>query len=322
MMTPESTKKAIIRTIGIRGTHPGCGKDTVADMIADKLSGARIGALWPSMLNDGQRGLFARTDEHGNSKLYGMLLSERYAEIKKVFGCEHMKDSELLQSISSAMKNMYLVKSMNVEQTVVREIHVIAEEKLASMDDADVVLTGMTEAGDVRAGTADAARYTNANVVRAKFATPIRECIEAITGVSVAESETVEGKNRMLPEFGMTVGQFLPHFGTDVVRNHVGNIDVWVNALMRRFRSDDFVVISDVRMANEQNAVKKRDGVVVFVTSTRQASNIARLMAGRSVSHATERDLDGVEPDYVIDNDGTLEELSAKVDELLAKLAF
>ncbi len=148
-------------------------------------------------------------------------------------------------------------------------------------------------------------------IKRAKFATPLRECMAKLTKISIAESETAEGKERIIPEFNMTVGSFLQLLGTEVIRDTLGE-DVLVNALMRRFQPNDFVIISDARFRNEQIAVKDRDGIVVLVSSTRPID--PKLMAGRSLKHASERDLDGIPADYEIKNNSTLEDLERSVD--------
>lgn len=87
---------------------------------------------------------------------------------------------------------------------------------------------------------------------------------------------------------------------------------------MKSLPDNGVSIISDVRYKDEQNAVKKREGYVILVTSNRPAD--PRLMAGRSLQHSSERDLDGVLPDFTIENNGTLEELHAKAAELIDTL--
>lgn len=155
---------------------------------------------------------------------------------------------------------------------------------------------------------------------RERFATPLRECIEVLTGVTVAESQTTEGKSRLPPGWGMTVGQMLQRLGTDAVRNHLhGN--AWVLALFRRFEGTETVVISDVRFPNESEAVRGRRGVVINIvrpSATREEKTAA--LAGRDPGHFSERALDDAEADHVIMNDGTLEDLRDQVLALVDKL--
>jgi hypothetical protein len=157
------------------------------------------------------------------------------------------------------------------------------------------------------------------NARHEKFATPLRECVQAITGVPVEKTQTVEGKNMYFEEMEMTIGKFLQIFGTEIVKNNMYP-NVWVDALFRRFRDDEIVVISDVRFPNEQEAVKNRKGIVLEINSNREIDDTQ--VAGRSLNHASERALDGFPADYTIHNNGTLEELEKKLDDFLKTISL
>lgn len=151
---------------------------------------------------------------------------------------------------------------------------------------------------------------------RARFATPLRECVQVLTGVTVAESETEEGKRRHLPDWGMTVGQMLQRLGTEAVRDSL-HPDAWVLALFSRLEDDEVVVISDVRFPNEESAIRGRDGIIIHVERSQQAD----LLAGRDPSHASETARQSApEPEHVCANDGTLDELRAKAKALVAAI--
>ena len=153
-------------------------------------------------------------------------------------------------------------------------------------------------------------------VRRERFATPIRECIQAMTGISVEESQTTEGKNRFYEPLQMTVGQLLVQVGDTMRRSMYEN--VWVDGLFNRFKPNDFVIISDVRLKNEQNAVRLRKGIVLAIDSVRAPTT--EQLAGRNLDHLTERGLDGIECDYRIVNDGDLNELKRKLDIFIESL--
>lgn len=193
---------------------------------------------------------------------------------------------------------------MNSEQKTIRAIGIrgthpgCGKDTVASMVKAKLSLMGK-----------------EANIV--KYATPLRQVLEILTGVSVVESETIAGKNRFLPKFNMTVGQLLQHLGTEVIRNNT-HPDVWVDALFAKRHREELLIVSDVRFVNEQSAVQQRDGVVILVSSNR-CFNEAQ-MAGRSTIHASERNLDGINADYEIRNDGSFDDLMKAVDSLVEKL--
>lgn len=158
-----------------------------------------------------------------------------------------------------------------------------------------------------------------------KFATPLRECVQAITGVSVEVSQTTEGKNIELPELqvlaganaSMTVGRFLQFFGREVVADHTYP-NIWVDALFKRFCDEELVIISDVRFPNEQEAVKNRKGIILEIATENEVDPI--YLAGRDLKHSTERALDGCEADHTILNNGTLEDLEKRVIAFLETL--
>ena len=84
-------------------------------------------------------------------------------------------------------------------------------------------------------------------------------------------------------------------------------------------------MVTDGRQRNE--AVKlKEQGYTIVVVETDETTRIERMIqAGDNFSmemlrHETERQVDLIEPDYIINNNGTLEDLKIKVRELVNEL--
>lgn len=103
------------------------------------------------------------------------------------------------------------------------------------------------------------------------------------------------------------VRNLLKNFGMEM-RNQFGD-DIWVELLFNNIESfENNVVISDVRFLNEANAIKKYGGVVVRVN---------RPGVGPDSDHPSETEMDKIEYDYVIDNDGSIVELELKIDHIL-----
>lgn len=189
-----------------------------------------------------------------------------------------------------------------------------------------------------------------------KFATPLRKVVEIITGVPVSITETVEGKNitissvppltiekikqileitrdlfrkdskhvdEVLIELNSTLSAIPENSTIGVYLQRIGgffrNRDtyVWIEATTAALDEKFINIIGDVRFPNEQEAIKCRDGIIILVKSNRPLN--PTLMAGRSINDASERALDGIEADYTIENDGTLQDLERKVIELLSK---
>lgn len=94
------------------------------------------------------------------------------------------------------------------------------------------------------------------------------------------------------------VRRLLQRLGTEAGRAHLGQ-DVWVNALFAA-SSSGRLVISDCRFPNEADAIRAKGGVVVRVERP----------GVRPVNrHTSETALDDYEPDLVVANDETIDDL-------------
>jgi len=131
--------------------------------------------------------------------------------------------------------------------------------------------------------------------------------------------------------------------GTDVFREHFHQ-DIWVKVLKNKIiNTNSDIVITDVRFPNEANMIKELGGNIVQVirgelpewweTAIKFNKEAADYRKDDDVGfvdengklwvgiHLSEYALAGViEPDYVIHNNGTLDELHEKVDEMLKSL--
>ena len=128
-------------------------------------------------------------------------------------------------------------------------------------------------------------------------------------------------------KINLTPRLLLQLLGTKCGRNIIHH-NIWVNSLMSEYKSklssnhpvDDldweprFIypnwIITDMRFLNEMEAVKKRGGITIRVNRNLEESKD---------QHESETELDNAEFDYVINNDGTIEELIEKVREILTK---
>jgi hypothetical protein len=84
--------------------------------------------------------------------------------------------------------------------------------------------------------------------------------------------------------------------------------NIWVNALFANFDEHCDWVVTDVRFLNEVQAIKDRGGIVIRVNRPGHEG---------TGSHLSETALDGYRGfDYVINNDGTLEDLKKSVEKV------
>lgn len=144
-------------------------------------------------------------------------------------------------------------------------------------------------------------------------------------------------------EKSYTYRDLLQQVGTEAMRNVV-HTNVWCNALFSDYIRQNTInltdggivksnyhpvmdagaediypfpnwIITDMRFPNEMAAVKERGGITIRVKRTQ----FLKRDSLPTHEHPSETALDNAEFDYVIDNDGTMEELVAKVKEILIK---
>jgi hypothetical protein len=153
-----------------------------------------------------------------------------------------------------------------------------------------------------------------------KFAGKLKQIASLLTGINVEKFEDQEFKNTTLseewdfsdddaPDNIMTVRMFLQKLGTEAMRDGL-HTNVWVNALFADYTDESKWCITDMRFPNEMKAVEDRGGITIRIErggSTNQLGNL----------HPSETALDDATFDYVIYNNGTMEELIKKVREIL-----
>lgn len=144
-----------------------------------------------------------------------------------------------------------------------------------------------------------------------RFAGKLKDVAQLLTGIPAADFNRQEVKQKHLgEEWGMTVRQLLQRLGTDAVRNGL-NENAWVLALFADYKGSENWVIPDCRFPNEYDAIKKRGGIVVRVERGERLQNV----------HPSESALDNYDFDYLIDNNGSLDELREKVEFLLYRMS-
>lgn len=106
--------------------------------------------------------------------------------------------------------------------------------------------------------------------------------------------------------------------------------DIWIDYLLEDISSypqwhTNRVVVSDVRQANEVDALRNAGYTIIKVTAS-ENTRIARMKAAGDIvtkeqlSYETELSVDALDSDWVIVNEGTLEELTKAVEDVVAKI--
>lgn len=135
----------------------------------------------------------------------------------------------------------------------------------------------------------------------------------------------------------LTPRLLLQLLGTECGRNII-HPNIWINSLMNEYKKEVFTekkfiplvgeinnsslqdypnwIITDVRFPNELEAVKEKKGISIRVNRDRKGFTNQKLLAEL---HPSETALNNAEFDYIIDNNGTIEELVEKVKIILQK---
>jgi hypothetical protein len=169
-----------------------------------------------------------------------------------------------------------------------------------------------------------------------KWAGKLKTIGELISGIPKEKFEDQEFKYTNLPAMWdkdgepMTVRDLLQLLGTEAMRNGLHE-NVWVNALMSEYKGyhkkekqislvdtsfDENTypnwIITDTRFPNELDAVKFRNGISIKVHRPGSKSD------AKQAQHASETALNNVTDwDYVISNNGDIDDLRNKVYEVL-----
>jgi hypothetical protein len=178
---------------------------------------------------------------------------------------------------------------------------------------------------------------------RMSYAEPLKDAISAIFGW---DRELLEGTTKYSREWRDTIDPWwaerldikhltprwvLQQWGTEVGRRAFHD-DIWIASVENKLRSiKDDIVISDCRFPNELNSVKRAGGITIRVmrgpnpnwydsaVSLNKGYYSSGYVEARKILedkgvHASEYSSVGLEYDYIVENNGTIDDLHRKVD--------
>ena len=179
--------------------------------------------------------------------------------------------------------------------------------------------------------------------VEDSFAKPLKDVTAAIFGWPrhLLEGDTTESREfRNTPDIFWSRKTDIPNFtprlalqliGTDVLRGHFHD-KIWVDSLEYRLRchpENTKVVISDARFRNEVDLIRQMNGKIIWIqrgelpdwwetAKTAHENAISRKIMKTKYKdvHESEWNWAGYPVDYVIKNDGSIEDLETKVAEI------
>jgi dephospho-CoA kinase len=128
--------------------------------------------------------------------------------------------------------------------------------------------------------------------------------------------------------WGISAREFLQKFGTEIGREMMPSVipnmnmgesgspwiklfEIYWKSLIERKGVSATLVVSDVRFVDEAKAVKQNSGVVIRLVRKRKDTS------GFEHKHTSETSMNGIEPDYIVTNDGTKDELYKKIQIIL-----
>lgn len=154
------------------------------------------------------------------------------------------------------------------------------------------------------------------------FADPIKSMIrlmfpelpeEYLTGSSFYRSKTIPGAFK--DGQPLTVRQLLIDLGTGLGRSYKESI--WIDAFQHAFNQSilthNMIVVSDCRFINEFNKLKELNFYIIKLN--RNTNN--------KINHISETDQNSIplhKFDYVLDNNGTLQDLELHVDNIVKNI--
>jgi hypothetical protein len=177
------------------------------------------------------------------------------------------------------------------------------------------------------------------------FASSLKDAIASIFGW---DRELLEGTTKSSREWReqvdiwwserlgreITPRWILQYWGTEVCRNGFHQ-DIWVASLENKLRqAKDNIVITDCRFNNEINAIKKANGITIRVIRgekpewyddavafnkgpTHIGWAIAKVNLNQLGVHASEYSSVGLDYDYYVDNNGTVDDLHGKIKSII-----
>jgi dephospho-CoA kinase len=158
------------------------------------------------------------------------------------------------------------------------------------------------------------------------MATQLKEACTVIFGFSY-EQLYGDLKEVVDERFDITPRRAMQYLGTDVFRKHIKSIipnigeNFWVNRVedkIKQLRSENptiNIVVSDIRCANELDMISRLGGIIIKI----ERPNLHLLY--EPDMHESEAGILNITGyDYSVINDGSIEELHRKIDDILEEL--
>ena len=166
-------------------------------------------------------------------------------------------------------------------------------------------------AGKARSGKDTAGKYLveEYQFLRYSFAQPLKDATKIMFHLT---DKQIENKEKPAEPWGRSPRELYQKVGTDIARNI--DVNVWVKGadMFVKKNPERSVVVTDVRFSNEAFWIRDQGGIVVYLQSETRGIY-------ENGEHSSENGLSAEDVDVIIENDGTIEALYAKLEELKKK---
>lgn len=191
--------------------------------------------------------------------------------------------------------------------------------------------------GKAQSGKDTIAAYiaeTYVDVYKEAFADPLKRGCSDIFGIPMEQFHEPDLKELKHPYWGVSPREIAQFVGTELFREKLGPLfpaapgqNFWVSRLHGRLTSQllgdndgeycsgDTIVIPDLRFPNEYKYLKEIAGAKIIFLS--RPSNIQEVGIQGHASETSIHEISPAPDDYVIINNGTLEDLYAKVEHFI-----
>ena len=156
---------------------------------------------------------------------------------------------------------------------------------------------------------------SNYGFERLAYADPLKNAVREIFNFT---NEQLYGNEKEVLDthWNVTPRKVLQFVGTDLFRNHIGEIvpgvgqDIWIRVMKRKIMDklkdnpNAKIVVTDIRFDNESDAIKELGGVTI--KSEREG-------VSNEDTHESEANIDAIKTDYVFSNNGTREDLFSQL---------
>jgi dephospho-CoA kinase len=187
------------------------------------------------------------------------------------------------------------------------------------------MIIGLT--GNIGSGKTTSAEYIKKKYgfTEYAFADPIKKIAMTI-GFDYKDIYGTQSEKLYINNFwGISGREFLQKFGKETCRDFLPTIlpnmniqtgSIWIN-VFKRFIDDNEekdIIVSDVRFINEYKSIIEKKGIVIKII---RGNELLDTNQDFSAYHSSEMNFDNIDHDYVINNDGTKEELFHEIDMMM-----